>query len=161
MMEHAIIWGWLLIALAGLLVVAEFLLPTSGILVLVAFVAAAAGVFVLWAGEGRTHGLIGLLVILILGPATIAFGVRVWPHTLVGRRIIGEAPVPAPVLPDRGEVAMVGREGVVLTELRPVGTVEVDGKRYDAISEHAVIPVGARVKVTGREVAQLKVRRLA
>ncbi len=43
-----------------------------------------------------------------------------------------------------------GREGVCVTELRPSGTVEIDGKRLDAVSDCGFIEKGTRVKVTSR-----------
>ncbi|MCC6951042.1 MAG: hypothetical protein IT433_06305 [Phycisphaerales bacterium] len=167
MMENPLVWGWVLIALGLVLMVSEFFIPTGGALGLTAIVATIAGVVVLWVGAGRTWGLTGTLSVLVMGPAALAYGLRVWPHTPLGRRIIG-----TPSEEDRARAAkteaeaaaaarsMIGREGVALTELRPVGTVEIEGRRYDAISEAFILPAGARVRVTGQDVAQIKVRRV-
>ena len=43
-----------------------------------------------------------------------------------------------------------GREGVCVTDLRPCGTVEIDGKRLDAVSDCGFVEKGTRVKVTAR-----------
>jgi membrane-bound ClpP family serine protease len=164
-MEEPLIWGWALILLAALLLVAEFFIPTGGVLGLCALVSAVAGVVVLWTGAGRTWGLTGVLSILVMGPAAIAYGLKVWPHTPLGRRIIGvpsdeevQARRAAETRAQESAASLIGKEGRVLTDLRPVGTVEIAGVRYDAISETLFVPAGSRVRVTGQEVAQLKVR---
>lgn len=43
---------------------------------------------------------------------------------------------------------LVGKEGVAVTLLRPVGIVEIDNKRYDCLTEGEYIPAGTRVIVT-------------
>ena len=48
------------------------------------------------------------------------------------------------------ETAVVGREGVVVTTLRPAGQVEVDGRRYAAAVEVGTVEAGAAVVVRGR-----------
>lgn len=51
-----------------------------------------------------------------------------------------------------------GRHGVALSALRPAGTVEIDGSRFDAITSGEFITPGSAVKVTGRQGFQLKVK---
>jgi len=55
--------------------------------------------------------------------------------------------------------ALVGREGVVTTPLRPGGEVEIDGRRYQAQVELGTVEAGATVVVTGRTDFGLKVER--
>lgn len=43
---------------------------------------------------------------------------------------------------------LVGREGITVTLLRPVGIVEIDNKRYDCLTEGEYIPAGTKVIVT-------------
>jgi membrane-bound ClpP family serine protease len=167
-MESPLIWGWALLALAAVLLLAEFFIPTGGALGLAALAAATAGVVVLWVGAGRTWGLIGLLTVLVMGPAALAYGLKIWPHTPLGRRVLGtpseeeeSARLAAEEAARREADKILGKEGRVLSDLRPVGTVEVEGRRYDAMSETLFVPAGARVVVTGRDVAQIKVRPVA
>ena len=47
--------------------------------------------------------------------------------------------------------AMVGKEGVALTTLRPAGTAEFDGQRLDVVSEGAFIEKGEKVRITRSE----------
>jgi membrane-bound serine protease (ClpP class) len=59
------------------------------------------------------------------------------------------------------DTAIVGKEGVVLTQLRPAGTGEIDGQRMDIVSEGAFIAAGTRiqvVRVEGRRIVVAPIR---
>ena len=45
------------------------------------------------------------------------------------------------------DTALVGKEGIVLTQLRPAGTGDIDGVRLDIVSEGAFIEVGTCIRV--------------
>lgn len=163
-MEDLLIWGLGLLLLAAVLLVIEFFVPSGGVLGLTAAASAIAGVVCMFMVSPMWGG-IGTLILLIAGPSAMYFGLKFWPHTPVGRRIIGapseaeqEARAQAEAKERARLASLMGREGLVLTDLRPVGTVEVDGQRYDALSEMGFVRAGARVKVIGVDVVQLKVR---
>ena len=42
---------------------------------------------------------------------------------------------------------LIAREGLVLTLLRPAGTVEIDGQLFDVVSEGKFVKPGAKVRV--------------
>ncbi len=46
--------------------------------------------------------------------------------------------------------ALVGRIAVVVSPLRPVGKIEVDGEEYQAISNGAMLPTGSKVRLLER-----------
>lgn len=52
-----------------------------------------------------------------------------------------------------------GKEGTVATDMRPSGTVEIEGVRVDAISEGLYIKKGEKVKVVNVEGNKITVRR--
>ena len=56
---------------------------------------------------------------------------------------------------DTSLVELIGTNGVAITDLRPAGKVEIDGKRYDATSTGDYIPTGTNIKVVKYEAAQL------
>ncbi len=61
----------------------------------------------------------------------------------------------------RPEIAeMVGKEGITLTDLKPSGFVEIDGKRVDAESEGSFIEKGTQVRVLSMRNLSLLVRRI-
>ncbi len=54
----------------------------------------------------------------------------------------------------------LNKQGVALTTLRPVGTVDFDGVKLDVVSEGEFIPKGIQVKVIKVEGRRIVVRRL-
>lgn len=57
--------------------------------------------------------------------------------------------------------ALVGREGMLLTDLRPVGKVQIGERRFDAIADGQFLERGTSVRVARVEGAQLVVERQA
>jgi membrane-bound ClpP family serine protease len=167
--EAMLFWGLGLLAAAILLVVVEVFVPSGGVIAVVSVGCAAVGIYCLFrADPSHVWGFIGIATVLVLGPAVMAFALRVWPSTPIGRRMLGELP-PEQVEVQRLEeqrqrdrmAALVGVEGRVLTDLRPVGLIEVDGQRLEALAQSSFIPAGSKVRITAVEGAQIKVRPLA
>ncbi len=164
-METMLFWGIGLLAAALLLVILEVFVPSGGLIAVVATICAIAGVGCLFR-VSMTWGLVGILTLVFMGPLVFSFALKVWPHTPIGRRMLGERP-PEQIEAERRaaerereqRLALIGREGIVLTDLRPIGVVEIDGKRYDALSEESLIRAGSRIKVSIAEPTQLRVRR--
>jgi membrane-bound ClpP family serine protease len=163
-METLLIWGLVLIGAAILLVVLEMFVPSGGTLGVTAGVLAIAGIICNFRAD-TTWGLISLGVVVVLGPFMGWMALRIWPSTPMGRRFIG-APSDDELERQRlaqeeerqRRQALIGVEGVVLTDLRPVGIVDIKGQRFDALSETHFIPAGSRVRVTHLDGLQIKVR---
>ncbi|MBS0197518.1 MAG: hypothetical protein JSR77_12240 [Planctomycetes bacterium] len=159
-------WGIALLALMFVLFFIELLLPSGGMLGVIAGVVGIAGLVCLFRYDMK-WGLSGLLSLLVLVPAFACFALRVWPSTPMGRRIIGmpseeelEAKRQEELTEKQRLAALVGKEGVVLTSLRPVGVIDIEGVRYDALSETTYVPSGARVRVVHADGSQIKVRQV-
>lgn len=54
----------------------------------------------------------------------------------------------------------IGKEGIVITYLRPAGTIDVDGETLDVVSEGAFIEVGSKVKVAKVEGRRIIVKKI-
>lgn len=168
MSEPLLLWGLGLLAAAVLLVIVEVFIPSGGLIAVMSAGSAIAGVVVLF-NVSTTWGLIGALVVLVLAPAAFAFSLKVWPHTPIGKRLVlgdrTEEEIAADAMREvqAREVldALVGAEGVAISDLRPVGKVQIDGQRYDALSESTLIRAGTRVRVTFADGSQIKVRPVA
>lgn len=158
-------WGIGLIAAAVLLIVLEVFVPSGGLISIAAVAAAITGVVFLFRHD-TTWGLTGTLVVLILLPVTFGFTLKLLPHTPIGKLMLyGEdGSDPGKQAAERAESdidrlrALEGVEGVALTDLYPVGFVELDGRRRDALAEGGMIEKGQRVRVTRVVSNQIKVR---
>ncbi len=161
-MEGLLLWGLLLLGVALLIVLVDLFVPTGGLLAITSLTVAIAGVVCLFLHDTR-WGLAGTGLVLVGGPALFALGIKVFPHTPMGRKLIlggeeaDERPPPAadPML------ALLGREGVVVTDLRPVGVVRIDGVKHDAVSQTRLVRAGEGVRVVSVEGPTLKVRPVA
>jgi membrane-bound serine protease (ClpP class) len=163
-MESLLFWGLGLLGASLLLVAIEIFVPSAGVIALVATAVALAGIVCLFRYD-PLWGIGGTLAMLVAGPGVAIYGLQLWRHTPIGRKMIGEPSeeqVEAARIEEKREadarLAMIGREGTAATDLRPVGIVLIEGKRYDALAEAGIIAAGARVRVTVVEGAQLKVR---
>jgi membrane-bound serine protease (ClpP class) len=56
--------------------------------------------------------------------------------------------------------SLIGKEGIARTELRPIGVIDIDGVRHDAVSETTLVQVGGKVRVTAVEPTSVRVRPL-
>ena len=53
----------------------------------------------------------------------------------------------------------IGRKAVTVTDMRPVGKIEIDGETFDAVSDSGFLPKGTEVEVTRYVNAQLYVKK--
>ena len=128
----------------------ELFLPSAGILFAVGVLCvlgSLATAFVydpLWGA-----GFLMLDVALLLVLPGIAL--QVWQRTPLGRRMFLDSDGPgedADVVPEPDPLTLlVGKVGTTRTPLRPAGTVDIDGRRVDTVSEGVMIGAGEPVKV--------------
>lgn len=164
-----ILWGFGLVVAALVVVGIEMFVPSGGLLGILATGLAIAGVVAFWRAD-PIWGMLSLVTVLILAPVVANFGLRVMPHTPLGKKLILGGPrseeesqrqaMEAEAVRER-ETALVGATGRALTDLRPVGTVEIDGTRIEALAERGMIAAGTGVRVTSVSGNQIRVRELA
>ncbi|MEC9373435.1 MAG: NfeD family protein [Planctomycetota bacterium] len=161
-----LVWGFGLLMLAILLIVIEVMVPSGGVIALVAGAVAIASIIFFWR-YSLTWGLISLIAVMILAPTSVVFALKVWPNTYFGSRLIhGAREDDETMMRDRerraeeaqARQALVGARGEALTDLRPVGTVRIEGERVEALAEGGVIDAGATVRVTSVDGNQIRVR---
>lgn len=165
-MDDLLIWGLALMLVAGVMLVVEVFVPTAGILGVVAAITALIGVVFLWR-YNEYYGAGGLLATAIIGPTVAYYGLKLYRHTPLGRKMIGvpddevvEAQRQAEEAEKQAATAILGKEGVALTDLRPVGMIQVGDRRLDALAEVMFIERGSRVRVIGTSTGQVKVRQI-
>ncbi|MEM8756382.1 MAG: NfeD family protein [Planctomycetota bacterium] len=166
-MEPMLIWGLTLIAVAILLLVVELFIPSGGVIAAVSGVVGISGVVCLFLMDenGPLWGTAGILTLLVLFPSAFFVWAKLLPTTSFGRALIGEVPEEERREREHQEIderlrleALVGKRGLALTDLRPVGTIEIDGERFDALTEGVAVTRGQPVRVTAFRANQLRVR---
>lgn len=148
-------WLVLTLVLVGAaLLLLETILPgmVAGILGICCLIA---GVVLAYSNYGMRTGnwvLVGVALGLVLGTA---IWLRFFPDSrmakvFISQKVVGDLKVDKPELLDQA--------GVALTNLRPSGTVLINGQRVDVVTEGAMIEQGATVKVVAVEGMRVVVR---
>lgn len=162
MNEPRLWWGVGLFAAALAIAFLELFIPSAGMLALLAGALAIAGVVAFWS-VSSLWGILALLALVILVPLLVAFLLRIYPDTPIGRRMIltsDPEPPPEPPSAHAPQPSLVGLTGEAISELRPVGMIRVNGQRLEALSEQGVIDIGAQVRITAVEGTRIRVRRI-
>ncbi len=143
------LWSILLLGLAILLAILELFVPSGGLLGFLAFLSLiGSGTFAFLIDP--LFGIVYVAGLSILVPMLLWKFLQIWPHTSIGRRLLldpGEDPA---LVPDENREKLkllVGHAGVAKSRMMPSGTVEVDGRRLDALSEGMPIDPGKAVVV--------------
>jgi len=148
-----------LLVLAMVLVAAELFVPSHGVLTIFAFIAAAGSVFFAYRFSPGA-ALIFVVLIVVAAPVVFYWAVKLYPTTTVGKRVLLAPPSQGTTVTGFNDDAakleqLVGRQGVAMSLLRPSGTIDIAGRRIDAMSESEIIPPGVPVEVI--KVSGLKV----
>jgi len=164
--EALLVWVFALFGIAIALGVLEIFIPSGGIIGVVAFLCALAAVAVAFRiGSGYGMSAVGFLILAT--PSSIWLGLKVFPSTPVGRKIIlsdGSSPedLQQRQMERREEnqaiSSLVGAHGVTLTALRPGGTIRIEDEDVEAFAETGMIESGEEVEVVSVHGRQLKVR---
>jgi membrane-bound ClpP family serine protease len=155
-------WSILLLVLGMVFLVVEFFIPSGGALAVMCALSFLAAIIVGFIA-GPWTGTIVLLIICLLVPTSTAAAVRWWPDTPIGRLMLIQRPRSADeVLPEtvayRGLKDLVGRRGKAKGLMVPSGSVVIEGKTYDAVSEGMPIEPQQSVIVIGVSTQRLVVR---
>ncbi|HON90774.1 MAG: hypothetical protein KBI32_12185 [Phycisphaerae bacterium] len=159
-MDWWLLFAVFLYAVCAALLVAEVFIPSFGLLSLCS-IACLVGGLTIFFRHSPTTGWIGTLVAVAMVPSLLLAAYKVLPKTRFGKRVILSPPVR-----DRGDAIMdtpelrqlIGREGRVLTTMRPVGMCEFDGRKVECVAEKGYVRRNNRVKVIRVEGTQVTVR---
>ena len=127
-----------------------------------------AGTLAFLAGTARAfqdYGMGGGLLTFGVGMVLLAIALYIeyWvlPKTRVGKKFfLHHAVEGTSQAPLEQTSALTGREAVALTPLMPSGQIEVDGKRYEALSLDGHIARGEKLKIVGQQNFSVTVTKL-
>ena len=154
-LDGTLIAGFVLFGLALVLLLLEFVLPSAGVIAMLCgacLIAAIACFFM----HSALWGFAALAFTLGGAPFAIGWGLRIWSTTPLARRAVlsTELEVASPKQDSR-----VGATGRALTDMRPIGRIEVDGVVLEAIAEGGFLEAGRAIRVvSGAESGTLRVR---
>jgi membrane-bound ClpP family serine protease len=145
-----LLWASLLLLLALALVMLEVFVPSGGVIGVLAALSVLGAVGMAFY-RGPATGMTFLAISLVAIPAAMAFALKIWPETPLGRRILPDIPTPEEVLPDnehrRSLVELVGKVGRAKSLMLPSGAAEIAGRTVDALSDGVAIEAGQLVRV--------------
>ena len=149
-MFDPLIWAAILLLIGLSLVVLEVFVPSGGVIGFLSVVSVLSAVaLAFYRGPGYGLSFLGAAVIAV--PIVLATALRWWPDTPMGRRVLLEAPTSEEVLPEsdqrRSLKMLVGRIGEAKSLMLPSGSVLIDGRMVDALSEGVAIEKGQWVQV--------------
>jgi membrane-bound serine protease (ClpP class) len=137
----------ILFAVGVVMLVAEVLLPTGGVLVVISLLFFGLGVGIILTRGTTAEAVVAIAALAVGLPAAGYVIVSAWRGMSLGAVLPedgGSGPVAA------GEMAeleaLKNRIGKTVTPMRPSGTVEIDGRRIDAMTEGVMLDPGVWVR---------------
>ncbi|MFD2116127.1 nodulation protein NfeD [Paenibacillus yanchengensis] len=142
------------------LIVAELFIPSFGILGITGGVSVIAGV--VFAAGNPMSAFISLLIafvvaiIIVIIVARTNKGKLVWNKFILREKLTTEEGF----LSAEVKTSLIGKEGITITKLRPAGTIEIDGERFDVVTAGEFVDHHKTVIVTKAEGTWIVVREL-
>ena len=150
-------------ALVGIaLLVVEMFMPGFGLPGIAGMILLVASIVLTWRDHGAYAGLGATLVVLSLAGVMISMALksassgRIWRSSLILKDNLAKAQD----LPESKALeALLGKEGVAQSMLRPAGIALIEGQRVNVVSRGEVIDQGAAILVDEVEGSRVVVRR--
>jgi membrane-bound serine protease (ClpP class) len=154
-------WPWILITLGLLLLIAELFIPTGGILFVLSIASLIVGVGMTYYADPVTFAYT-LIAVVVGAPILFGLAFYYWPKTPMGKRFFLSGPEENATLastPINQELEQLrGHYGRTLSDLRPAGVTDFDGRRVDTITEGIMIEAGQWVRCVDVQAGKVIVR---
>ncbi|MFA5291801.1 MAG: NfeD family protein [Phycisphaerae bacterium] len=151
-----------LFLLCAVLLVAEVFVPSFGLITLCAITSLIGGI-VIFFKLNPTAGWCGIIVAVIMIPATLVFAYKIFPKTRFGKSVSLDGPKrqKGDAISDTDQLeALLGQKAKAITMLRPVGMCDFAGTRLECVAETGYVEKGKTVEVIKVEGTQLTVREI-
>ncbi len=159
-MNKELIWPLVLQLLAVVVIIMEFILPTAGLLGVVAFGLIGYSLYIVFSDVSTAAGMTLVIIDVLTLPVLIIIGIKMLaasPVTLKDSIDKNSGGVSEPA----EWASLKGKDGTALTDLRPAGTVLIEGKRYDVVSRGEYIEKGTTIEVAMVDSNRVVVRKKA
>ena len=160
------IWIPLLLFSVGFIALfLELFVPAAGVIGAMGLICMIAATVLAYRTLGKGAGIAFLAGILVGTPAMIMLGLKMFPRSFVGKRLIlhqsmerGSGFTSSDVDSYEG---LLGKEGVALTTLRPAGMADIGNRKYSVVTAGEPIEKGEPVRVVKVEGNRIVVRKNA
>ncbi|NLG17230.1 MAG: serine protease [Fibrobacter sp.] len=159
-MMKELIWPLVLQLLAVVVIIIEFILPTAGLLGVAALGLIGYSLYIVFTDVSMAAGITLVLIDVLTLPVLIIIGIKMLaasPVTLKDSIDKNSGGVSEPL----EWASLKGKDGTALTDLRPAGTVLIEGKRYDVVSRGEYIEKGTTIEVAMVDSNRVVVRKKA
>ncbi len=158
---HPIVVSLLLVLAGFACIFLELLIPSAGLIALISGSLLVSGIIVGFTA-GTVPGIVIMVLTLVALPIVIAFLIQIWPNTPIGRRLFIALPKKEDVEPDQTVVdsleSLIGKSGVARSKLLPAGSITIDGRHYDAVSDGMPIEKDQKITVISIKAQRIFVR---
>ena len=161
-MLFMILFGIFLYIVGAALMAVELFVPSLGLLTICSIACLIGGGAVFFQ-FGPGIGWIGVGLGFVVVPIVWFIVYKLFPHTAMGRAIMIGRPnrSKGDGIPDGPQlVALMNRRGVTLSQHRPVGICDFDGRRVECVAESGIIVKGKPVRVVHVEGMRVTVREM-
>ncbi len=158
------LWGLFALIGAGLFaIIVEVFVPAMGLIGIAGGITIVAAVVLAFVEHGAGAGMMALITAAVAVPSAFALLFRVFPHSIVGKRLILKTMLGPSSESRLGDSiaaldTLVGEEGVALTDLRPSGTAMIGNRRMSVVTGGEYIAKGTTLHVTKEEGSRVVVR---
>jgi len=155
-----LVFAFFLYLVCAILIIAEVFVPSGGLISLCALACLAGGA-VIFFQYSTTAGWIGIGIAIVMIPVVLIFAYKIFPKTRFGKSVTLSPPQrqQGDAIPDTSQLReLLGKVGIVITPMRPVGMCDFAGQRVECVAESGYVDKGKKVKVINVESTQLTVR---
>jgi len=159
-MDWWLVFAVFLYLVSAALIIAEVFIPSGGLISVCALGCLIGGLAIFFRSS-TAAGWAGVVIAVIMIPSVLVIAYRIFPKTRFGKSVTLEPPQreQGDAIPDTPKLMeMLGAVGVVVTPLRPVGTCDFSGQKFECVAESGYIDKGQNVKVIRVQSTQLTVR---
>jgi len=158
---YPVLWTFLFFSLALTVAVAEMFLPSGGVLAVLAIAFLITSIVFSFQAD-TLFGSFYTLCVCLLVPVFLWAALSIWPHTWIGRRILLVPEEDPALVPDEEQQMLkqlIGKQGLAKSKMLLGGLIEIEGKRYSAVSDAEPIEPGEVISVIRIEGTSIIVRK--
>jgi membrane-bound ClpP family serine protease len=159
-MEWYITIGLFLVGLGMVFLLAEFFFPTGGVFVVLGLTSCASAVLLILVYGDRREAFAAVLSMSVGVPIAGVLLFNAWKRLALKPSVDSETTnTTIAQTPEIAELnTLVGKYGKTVSPMRPSGTVEIDGRRIDAMTEGLMIDADVQVKCVDVRTGRVIVR---